>query len=152
MKYRITPRGLFIQDQKVLFATYQVKDKIIYALPGGKQEVGESLQACLAREFKEELNMNIQVGKLVLVKEFIHEHNDVPGWEKGIHQVELIFEVSSATAFNQAKLGLQLDNNMLGSELLNAKEMKKMTYYPEQDPSWFFQEKVAIPYLLDNCI
>lgn len=150
MKYRITPRGILIQDKKVLFASYAVKDKIIYALPGGKQEAGESLKACLIREFKEELDLDIQVGKLVLIKEFIHQRNDVPGWEKGIHQVELIFEVSSATAFNQAKLGLQLDNNMLSAKLLSKEKMFQETYFPEQKPSWFFEEKNAIPYLLDD--
>ena len=71
MKYRITPRGILIQNNKIIFASYQVKDKIVYALPGGKQEVGETLKDCLVREFKEELNLDIQVGKLALVKEFI---------------------------------------------------------------------------------
>lgn len=147
MKYRITPRGILIQNNKIIFASYQVKDKIVYALPGGKQEVGETLKDCLVREFKEELNLDIQVGKLVLVKEFIHEHSDVKGWEEGIHQVELIFEVSTNQLFNKNALGRMLDNNMLGATLLSAQEMKGLTYYPEQDPSWFFEERVAIPYL-----
>ena len=147
MKYRITPRGILIQDQKVLFATYQVKNKIIYALPGGKQETGESLHACLSREFKEELNLDVEVGALVLIKEFIHEQSDVIGWEAGIHQVELVFEVASKQKLDTNQLGMELDKNMLGAQFLSASEMLKETYYPEQDPQWFFEEKVAIPYM-----
>jgi ADP-ribose pyrophosphatase YjhB (NUDIX family) len=149
MKYRITPRGILIQDNKVLFASYQVKDKIIYALPGGKQETGESLHACLRREFKEELNLAIEVGALVLVKEFIHEQSDVRGWEAGIHQVELIFEVTCSQILDTDKLGSELDKNMLGADFLSPIEMSNRTYFPEQDPKWFFEEKVAIPYLLN---
>lgn len=150
MKYRITPRGILIQDQKVLFACYQVKERLVYALPGGKQEIGESIKACLIREFKEELNLVIKVGKLVLVKEFIHESNDVKGWEKGIHQVELIFEVSSKQVFDSSILGMQIDNNMLSATLLSEEQMKTVTYFPEKESSWFFKDKVQIPYILDN--
>ncbi|TNE81649.1 MAG: (deoxy)nucleoside triphosphate pyrophosphohydrolase [Bacteroidetes bacterium] len=34
-----------------------------WEFPGGKQEAGESLQECLKREIKEELNMDIIVGQ-----------------------------------------------------------------------------------------
>ncbi len=34
-----------------------------WEFPGGKQEPGESLEACLKREIQEELNMEIEVGK-----------------------------------------------------------------------------------------
>lgn len=147
MKYRVTPRGILIQNNKVLFAAYNVQGLTIYALPGGKQEIGESLPTCLIREFKEELNLDIEVGTLVLVKEFIHEQSKVLGWEAGIHQVELIFEVSTTQVFDENKLGLELDKNMLGARFLSASEMLNKTYYPAQEPAWFFGEKPAIPYL-----
>jgi mutator protein MutT len=35
----------------------------LWEFPGGKQEPGESLEACLAREIDEELNLPIEVGR-----------------------------------------------------------------------------------------
>ena len=37
----------------------------MWELPGGKQEPGESLQDCLARELQEELGIRVETGPLV---------------------------------------------------------------------------------------
>jgi mutator protein MutT len=37
---------------------------LLWEFPGGKQEVGETLRECLARECREELSVNLSVGDL----------------------------------------------------------------------------------------
>ena len=39
-----------------------------WEFPGGKQEQGESIQQCLHREWKEELNVNIEIITLLPIK------------------------------------------------------------------------------------
>ncbi len=52
-------------------------NKPFWVLPGGTLEFGETLPTCLARELMEELNLNIAVGKLVSVSEFVTDKRHV---------------------------------------------------------------------------
>ena len=57
--------GLLWRDDQVLI-TKRPEGKHLAGLwefPGGKQESGESLEACLEREMKEELGIEVRVGK-----------------------------------------------------------------------------------------
>ena len=49
--------ALIIKDKKLLLV--RERGKKIFVLPGGKRKLGESDDACLKRELKEELNVDI---------------------------------------------------------------------------------------------
>ena len=70
--YHVTA-GLIIQNGKLLI-TQRPLNKLfggLWEFPGGKQQEGETLEQCLAREISEELNINIQIGeKLMSVHHF----------------------------------------------------------------------------------
>ena len=46
----------------------------LWEFPGGKREVGESFQDCLRRELREELGIEVEVGKLV--ESITHQYPD----------------------------------------------------------------------------
>lgn len=63
--YEVTA-GLVRDDQNRLLIAKRPEDKLLGGLwefPGGKQERGESLEDCLARELQEELGIRVAVGK-----------------------------------------------------------------------------------------
>jgi 8-oxo-dGTP pyrophosphatase MutT (NUDIX family) len=62
---------LFTPDGKVLL----LSDRDEWDLPGGRIEPGESSYDCLVREVKEELNLDVEVGRLV----HAHQFEDVSG-------------------------------------------------------------------------
>ncbi|MCI0514478.1 8-oxo-dGTP diphosphatase MutT [candidate division KSB1 bacterium] len=59
--------GIIWRHKKILLAQRKMKDSFggFWEFPGGKLEAGESHEAALVREIKEELNIEIQVHGLV---------------------------------------------------------------------------------------
>lgn len=83
---RIRVCGICIQDHKILLLKHHNIGKagILWAPPGGGLNFGESIQQALEREFKEEVNCTIQVGKFLHLNEFL---------EPPLHAIELFYEV-----------------------------------------------------------
>ena len=58
--------GLMIENGKILIARRHFHDSNggLWEFPGGKVEYGESSEQALTRELKEELKLNVSVGRL----------------------------------------------------------------------------------------
>lgn len=85
---RNTARALIVRDNLllVLAKTDAVKGDR-YSLPGGGQDVGESLANTIARECMEEINTSVEVGELLQVAEFHKLKTD----DLIQHQLEFLF-------------------------------------------------------------
>jgi 8-oxo-dGTP diphosphatase len=59
--------AIIIFNNKILCAqrSENMKHPLKWEFPGGKVEIGEDLEACLAREIHEELNIIVQVEKAI---------------------------------------------------------------------------------------
>lgn len=59
--------GLIFRRGRLLIAQRRAGDHLggAWEFPGGKRERGESFEVCLARELREELGVEVQVGQLV---------------------------------------------------------------------------------------
>lgn len=77
MVERLTTAGILIKDNSVFVAKRNQGhgNDNIWELPGGKNRYGENVEQTLKREWKEELNLDITVGKLVTTCDF--ENNDI---------------------------------------------------------------------------
>jgi ADP-ribose pyrophosphatase YjhB (NUDIX family) len=75
---RIRVAGILVQDGKILLVRHEKNGKSYFLLPGGGIEYGETAAEALVREFKEEVGLTIEVGKLVIVQDSIppnlHRH------------------------------------------------------------------------------
>lgn len=60
-KFNVRVYGLLIQDGSILVSDEYIKRNRITKLPGGGLEFGEGTKDCLIREFKEELNLDIEI-------------------------------------------------------------------------------------------
>ena len=75
MNYIDVIAGIIIKDNKVLIARRSkgfLKGK--WEFPGGKKENNESHKNCLKREFKEEFNIDIEVGKFYFTSQYDYEN------------------------------------------------------------------------------
>lgn len=66
---KIRPALLVVQENRLLVMRYTYSGGMRWNLPGGNLELGESVVPALQREWKEELNVDVEVGQLLVVGE-----------------------------------------------------------------------------------
>ncbi|HEY2004403.1 MAG TPA: NUDIX hydrolase [Candidatus Saccharimonadia bacterium] len=94
LNFAITCRGLIV-DQGELLMCRQHTELNWFCLPGGKLDIGERLEDCMARELLEETGIRAEVGKLLVVNDWISPKHKV-------HRVEFLFWIRNPTDFRQA--------------------------------------------------
>lgn len=93
--------------------------------PGGGLEENEDIKSALAREFKEETRLEISIGELVHIQEFIQGE---------LHAIELYFQVYQQGK-EAAKLGFDPEMNILtGLRWFKPDEVKLIP--EDQKPSY----------------
>ena len=62
-----------------------------YLLPGGGQNLGETLKEALHRECIEEIGIDVSVGRLRYIREYIGKNHEFSEHDVDSHQVEFMF-------------------------------------------------------------
>lgn len=93
MRYRLSAKALVIQDGRLLCTANRGGIDEFLLLPGGGQEPFENLHEALARECEEELGTGIglEIGDLVLVRDYVGRNHEFAAYDQEFHQVELMF-------------------------------------------------------------
>lgn len=86
---RNAARALILKNDKVLMLRKEHSNGTRYALPGGGQETGESLQESLQRECIEEIGSEVIVKELLHVADYFKPRNTNPPTVR--HLVEFLF-------------------------------------------------------------
>jgi len=76
-KIEVRVAALCVSEDTVLLVNHQKHGESYWVLPGGHVEKGESLVNALAREMKEELDLDVTVGALAIVHDFITDDRHV---------------------------------------------------------------------------
>ncbi|HVU08876.1 MAG TPA: 8-oxo-dGTP diphosphatase MutT [Verrucomicrobiae bacterium] len=81
--------ALIFHDGKLLITQRPANSHLggLWEFPGGKREVNETFEECLAREIREELGIEISVGKLF--EEITHDYPD-----KSVHLKFFVCELT----------------------------------------------------------
>ncbi len=87
---KVRCRAVIVHDGKLLVVKNS-RGSDYYALPGGHLDPHESPETCMARELKEELGVEAQVGRLLFVYTFT-DKEEVPS-------VEFLFEIQNGQDF-----------------------------------------------------
>ena len=69
--FNIRVYGILINDEKqVLVSDEFIRGSYYSKFPGGGLELGEGTRDCLKREFKEEMNLNVEIGEHIYTTDF----------------------------------------------------------------------------------
>ncbi len=73
----VRPSAILIEDQKILLVKQDVTETRNWALPGGRLELGETIEQCLIRELKEETGLDISVKELLYITDRFYRNTHI---------------------------------------------------------------------------
>ena len=136
-KFNIRVYGVLInEEKKILVADEFIRGKYYTKFPGGGLELGEGTRDCLKREFKEELDIYVEIGDHIYTTDFFQLSAFNPA-----HQIISIYyyvkpleEIKSARQQNEF---IPVEKNHLNDE-----EIESFRFI---DWDFFSDESVTLP-------
>jgi len=89
---RVSVKAVVVQDGRLLVIRKDRGGGPFYVLPGGGQHRGEPLDRALVREAEEETGLELRLGKLLFVRDYIAAHHEFADDTPNLHAVQLMFE------------------------------------------------------------
>ena len=117
-RLRVAP--VIVKDDAILLVRHIKGGKTYWLLPGGGVEYGESLAEALIREVKEEANLDILIGHLILV-------NDSIPPDRHRHVVNLYFTAE----VTGGQLVMGSDDNLAELRYVPLDELTELEFYPD---------------------
>jgi ADP-ribose pyrophosphatase YjhB (NUDIX family) len=93
----VKARAIILVDGRLVITRQRRRGRPYNALPGGRVKPGESVLDALARELREEADLEIQPGRLVYIAEVL---------ASGIHDLNLVFLGSAGRIGESERLEL----------------------------------------------
>jgi NTP pyrophosphohydrolases including oxidative damage repair enzymes len=126
---RNSAKAIIIKDGKLLCTKNKDDWGFFYLLPGGGQEPGETLFEALKRECMEEISAVVEIGDILLIREYIGKHHEFTEWDLDMHQIEFMFECSVSNEI-ELKNGMIPDGMQIGLEWLKIDNLNDYRIYP----------------------
>lgn len=127
---RNSAKAIIIENHQLLLSKVIACDKetIMYILPGGGQDWGETLHDALKRECIEELGAEIMIHNLALVREYLGANFFTSVGE--LHQIEYMFQCDLITRpdINKATSDIEAE---IGFEWIPINELQNYNFYPK---------------------
>lgn len=148
---RSAARAIVISDGCLLATKMRDKQGSYYILPGGGQLPGETLEETVRRECLEEVGIEVQVRRLLYVREYIGKNHTFSKRHVGFHQLEHVFLCETLTP-HKACPGSETDNHQVGVSWLSLEAIDRIRFYPDSIKSFLKDGKLAFPSIyLGDC-
>ena len=127
---RNSAKAIIIQDGQLLTIKYIDAEGDWFSLPGGGQEPGETLVQTLKRECLEELGLEVEVGPMRYIREYIGKNHEFADHDFETHQVEHIFICHAGKDLPEYQ-GTDPDPGQVGTAWLPVADLTSYRLYPK---------------------
>jgi 8-oxo-dGTP diphosphatase len=140
-------KAIVVREGFLLALRCRDREGVWYALPGGGQDVGETIEQALRRECQEEIGCEIRVGPLRFVRDYIAKNHEFADDAKpDTHQVELMFECD---LLSEPSHPTKPDSMQDGFEWLELRKLQGYRLYPRFLQRALSTETQGVTYLGD---
>lgn len=129
MRPRVSVKALIVDRGRLLLPLHRDGAGLYYILPGGGQEAGETVAAALVRECREELGVEVAVGDLLGVRDYIGRNHEFASTDD-VHQVELMFRCTLLGG--TPGTGTAVDDRQIGAEWVELAGLARVRFYPKR--------------------
>ena len=138
--FNVRVYGVLINEQKqVLVSDEYIRGSYYTKFPGGGLELGEGTRDCLKREFKEEMDLEVEIGEHLYTTDFYQVSAFNPA-----HQIISIYY--NVTALEEIKVPLRTKEFDFDEQQLEVYNRTKMTEtFRFIDWNNFSEEKITLP-------
>lgn len=126
---RNSAKAIIIQNDQLL--TIKNRDPLgdFYILPGGGQDHCETLHEALRRECREEIGVEIVIGRLQFIREYIGANHEFSEHDGDVHQIEFMFRCALEEGHRPTN-GTLLDTYQVGISWLPITQLNRYRLYP----------------------
>lgn len=134
-RFRPSAKAVVVVDGRVLVTRNQTPGDPPdwYIFPGGGQRPGESLEAALVREVREETGIEVAPGPLLWVREVVlARHLDIPG-DPTEHAIEFMFAARFVADHGDPS---EEDAYQVAVEWVEVGQLAALRFYPAEVAPW----------------
>lgn len=114
-KFNIRVYGILINDKREVLLSSELRyGKSMVKFPGGGLEFGEGQKECLIREFQEECGINVEVGDLFYVNDFLQ----VSAFNKNEQLISFYYTVTYDNSNELETVSLNYTHQFEGEKLV----------------------------------
>jgi 8-oxo-dGTP diphosphatase len=110
--FNVRVYGILIHENKVLVSDEHIKGMNITKLPGGGLEFGEGTIDCVIREFKEELDLDIEVDSHFYTTDFFVNS----AFSTNNQVISIYYTVKPKHSFEPSQSGFKISNKLFDFE------------------------------------
>ncbi len=118
---RIRAAAIIVKDDQILLARHEKEGQSYWVLPGGGVDYGETVGEALVREIREEANLDIRLGELVLLNDSIP-----PDHHRHIVNLYFLADITGG----EVRVG-QNDKRLRGMKFIDVNDIPDITLYPD---------------------
>lgn len=118
---RIRAAAIIIKGGQILLARHEKDGRSYWVLPGGGVDYGETVAEALVREIREEANLDIRLGELVMLNDSIP-----PDHHRHILNLYFLADIVGG----ELRAG-QNDKRLRGVEFVNVEDIPNISLYPD---------------------
>lgn len=135
MRIRNSAKAIIIENGRLLCNKNQDGRGIFYCVPGGGQEYQENIRAAVARECEEEIAVQVDVGELLFVRDYIGKNHQGEARLEHVHQVEFFFACQLKEG-HTPRIGVEPDKHQIGVEWVPIPELADRNFFPLDLAQW----------------
>ena len=122
-----TAKGIIYQNSKILLLEKQHDDFFYYTLPGGTQEIGESLEQAVIREVYEEVGAKVRVIRLLNIYE--HQRPSRKSEQTIRHKIEFAFLCELIESYTPM-MGVNPDPHQIAVKWIDINQLENLNLSP----------------------